>query len=137
MKTKRITFLARRGNQSPRRITFAIQPRKSTDELWIEIYDLIESKTEESKYTNPIVKDNPYYRSGVNDGLRVALSKMDKPRIAFLANTPPPKRTIKSPPKPRRSSFKAIKEAVKRSPPKRVGLVASSKEETHDEKKMA
>ncbi len=53
--------------------------------LWIEIYDLIESKVDETKYINPILKDNPYYRSGVNDGLRVALGKIDKPKIAFVS----------------------------------------------------
>jgi len=39
-------------------------------------------------------------------------------------------RTIKSPPKPRLSSLKAIKEAVKKAPPERVS-VASSKANHH------
>ena len=31
------------------------------------------------------LKTISYYRSGVNDGLRVALGKIDKPKIAFVS----------------------------------------------------
>ncbi len=45
----------------------------------------VASSVDETKYVNPMIRDNPYYRSGVNDGLRVALSKMGKPKIAYLS----------------------------------------------------
>jgi hypothetical protein len=57
--------------------------------LWIELYDLMESKVDETKYINPILRNNPYYRSGVNDGLRVALGKIAKPKIAYLSKSKP------------------------------------------------
>lgn len=59
--------------------------------LWIVIYNLMDSKVDEAKYVNPVLKDNPYYRSGVNDGLRVALDKIDKPKIAYLSRVRPQK----------------------------------------------
>lgn len=70
---KRISFLARRGEQPPKRIGFSLTSKNKLNLLWGKVYALVESKTDDSKYINPIEKDNPHYRSGVNDGLRVAL----------------------------------------------------------------
>ena len=73
MKRKRVSFLARKGEQPSERIGFSITSKSKLSLLWSKIYTLIESKIDDSKYINPLNKENPLYRAGVNDGLRVAL----------------------------------------------------------------
>ena len=75
---RRVSFLARRGDQPTKRIGFYLTSKTKLDLLWSKIYTLIESKVDDSKYINPLNKDNPHYRSGVNDGLRVALHLLTK-----------------------------------------------------------
>lgn len=71
--TKQVSFIARRGEQPPKRVEFSINMKTKLGLLWSKIYTLLESNIDDSKYINPLTKENPYYRAGVNDGLRVAL----------------------------------------------------------------
>ena len=88
-KRKRISFMARRGGHGPdRKVAFTVPVRKSVSEIWMEIYELSESKIDESKFLNPILKDNPIYRSGVNDGLKAALGKLPHPKISYIGRLP-------------------------------------------------
>ena len=48
--------------------------KSKIDRLRDLILDKMESKTDETKYINPVLKNNPAYRAGVNNGLLLTLT---------------------------------------------------------------